>query len=198
MIGLIGIGNIGMAVAEALLRASYCVVGFSKTNMPAFAALGGTAATSPMAVAQSAAIILCCLPDEDAARDVYEGESNLISGLGAGTIVIDASSVDTKNKTRDKHLRSGDFFEVDTHPTIIYTATGASPVGDTFKVSGDLTVHGQTRPLEVMATGTDDGAGRVRITAEVDIDRSQWGLTWAKMGARLANHVVVNAEFTKA
>lgn len=92
MIGLIGIGNIGMAVAEALLRASYCVVGFSKTNMPAFAALGGTAAASPMAVAQSAAIILCCLPDEDAARDVYEGESNIISGLGAGTIVIDLAS----------------------------------------------------------------------------------------------------------
>ena len=97
-------------------------------------------------------------------------------GTVSGTLVIDASSIDTKNKKRgNDHLRSGDFFEVDTHPTIVYTASrGASPVGDSFKVSGDLTVHGQTRPLEVTATGTDSGEGRVRITAEVDIDRSQW------------------------
>jgi polyisoprenoid-binding protein YceI len=118
-------------------------------------------------------------------------------GTVSGTLVIDARSVDTKNKKRDDHLRSGDFFEVDTYPTVIYTVTGASPVGDQVKVSGDLTIHGQTRPLEVVATVDDSGPDRVRITTEVDIDRSQWGLTWAKMGARLGNHVVVNAQFNK-
>jgi polyisoprenoid-binding protein YceI len=118
-------------------------------------------------------------------------------GTVSGRLVIDTGSIDTRNKRRDEHLRSADFFEVDTYPTLIYTVTGASPVGDKVKVSGDFTVHGQTRPVEVLATVTDDGPDRVRITAEVDIDRSQWGLTWAKMGARLTNHVVVNAQFSK-
>jgi polyisoprenoid-binding protein YceI len=118
-------------------------------------------------------------------------------GTVSGALVIDARSIDTKNKRRDEHLRSADFFEVDTFPTMVYAVTGASPVGDKFKVSGDLTVHGQTRPFEVMATVTDDGPDQVRITTEVDIDRSQWGMTWAKMGARLNNHVVVNAQFKK-
>ncbi len=119
-------------------------------------------------------------------------------GSVAGTIVIDASSVDTKNKTRDKHLRSGDFFEVEKYPTITYTVTGAGPATDKrVTVTGTLTMHGESRPLDVPVTVTEAGPDKVLVTGEFEIDRSKWGLTWAKMGARLINQISVAAVFTK-
>ena len=64
------------------------------------------------------------------------------------------------------------------------------------EISGDLTVHGQTRPLTVPVVVTGDGQSVV-VTGTVAIDRSQWGVSWTKMGAALDNHVTVKATFTK-
>jgi polyisoprenoid-binding protein YceI len=119
-------------------------------------------------------------------------------GRVSGSIVFDAASVDTKKKKRDDHLRTADFFEVTAFPTITFTATDAHPKGaDKVEVTGTLTIHGQTQPLALLAdvSVTDDSA---MVSAEVDIDRSEWGLTWAKLGAGLKNHVVINARFTRA
>ena len=120
-------------------------------------------------------------------------------GSVAGTLVIDASSVDTKSKKRDTHLRGSDFFEVEIYPTFTYTATGARPAtGNQVTVTGTLTVHGESRPLDVPVTVTEAGPNQVLVTGEVEIDRSKWGLTWAKMGARVINRVTVAAVFTRA
>jgi polyisoprenoid-binding protein YceI len=129
-----------------------------------------------------------------------EGGATVTSDGGlSGTVVIDASSVNTGNKRRDTHLRSADFFESDKYPTFTYTATEASPTAeDNLKVTGTLTVHGHTRPLEVTGTVVQADGSSAIINAEVEIDRSAWGLTWAKMGARLINQVAVRARFTKA
>jgi polyisoprenoid-binding protein YceI len=119
-------------------------------------------------------------------------------GSVSGTLVIDASSVDTKNKKRDNHLRGSDFFEVETYPTLTYTATGGRlGTGDHVTVTGTLTVHGESRPLDVPVTVTEAGPNQVLVTGEVEIDRSKWGLTWAKMGAKLINQVTVAAVFTR-
>lgn len=119
-------------------------------------------------------------------------------GRVSGTIVIDARSVDTKNSKRDTHLRSGDFFEVEKYPSFTYSVTGASPAaGGKTKLNGTFTVRDQTRPLDVLATTTENGPDRVTITAETELDRSQWGLTWAKMGAGLHNQLVITAQFTR-
>ena len=56
-----------------------------------------------------------------------------------------AASVDTKNPRRDKHLRSADFFDVDNHKDITFTAEGATPAGDGVRITGTLTVRGVTR-----------------------------------------------------
>lgn len=120
-------------------------------------------------------------------------------GSVSGRLVIDASSVQTKNSKRDNHLRGSDFFEVETYPTFTYTATGARPAtGNRYIVTGTLTVHGESRLLEVPVTVTEAAPNRVLIAGEVEIDRSKWGLTWAKMGARLVNQVTVAAVFTRA
>jgi polyisoprenoid-binding protein YceI len=120
-------------------------------------------------------------------------------GTVSGSLIIDASSIDTGNARRDKHLLTKDFFEVETYPTFTYTVTSAVPAADgTVAVTGSLTVHGKTRPLDLVATVVPSGTDRVTITAETDVDRSQWGLDWTKLGANLHNHLVVNAVFTKA
>jgi polyisoprenoid-binding protein YceI len=135
------------------------------------------------------------------------GRFNAIEGSGvvgedgtlSGTIVFDAKSIDTKNNKRDKHLRSGDFFEVDKYPTFSYSATGATPAGDgKLRVTGSLSIRDQSRPLELLVTATHPAPGRANLTAEAQIDRSQWGLTWAKMGAGVINDVVVVAQFTRS
>src|SRR5258708_7065005 len=73
----------------------------------------------------------------------------------SGTLVIDAASVNTGNAKRDEHLRTKDFFEVDTHPTLVYAVSAVTPAADgTLAVSGTFTVHGQTRPLDLVATVT--------------------------------------------
>jgi polyisoprenoid-binding protein YceI len=130
-------------------------------------------------------------------KSIEGGGSVGADGSVTGSIVLDAASVDTKKKKRDDHLRTADFFEVNAFPTITFTVTDAHPTdGGRAELLGDLTIHGSTRPLTVVADVSTEGESAT-VTAEVDIDRSAWGLTWAKMGAALTNHVVINARFTK-
>src|SRR5579864_7844766 len=62
---------------------------------------------------------------------------------------IDASSIDTREPQRDAHLRSSDFFDVETHPEIRFVSTSVTPDGRDFTVIGDLTIHGVTRQVEL-------------------------------------------------
>ncbi len=118
-------------------------------------------------------------------------------GSMRGSLVFDAASVDTRNKRRDNHLRTADFFEVDVFPTIIFTVTDSHSSGTgKVELTGDLTVHGTTRPLTLLADVSVEGDAAT-VSAQVDIDRRAWGLTWAKMGAGLTNHMVIKARFTK-
>ncbi len=120
-------------------------------------------------------------------------------GAMSGRVVVDAASVDTRSTKRDTHLRGADFFEVETYPTFTYELTGASPTSSgAMAATGTLTVHGQTRPLDLVVDIAESGPTRAVVTTEVDIDRSQWGVSWSKMGAKLDNHVVVKAVFTKS
>jgi polyisoprenoid-binding protein YceI len=120
-------------------------------------------------------------------------------GAVSGELVVDAASVDTKNKRRDTHLRTDDFFDVGKYPTFSFTASEAVPSSDgTVRVKGALTIKDQSHPVELVATSTKPSPDRVTVRAEATIDRSQWGMTWAKMGARLVNRVVVVAHFVRS
>jgi polyisoprenoid-binding protein YceI len=119
-------------------------------------------------------------------------------GSVGGSIVIDAASVDTKNKKRDDHLRTADFFEVSKYPMITFSVTDARPKGSgKVELVASLTIRDSTRPVNVVAEVSPSG-NSAKVSVELDIDRSDWGLTWAKMGAGLKNHVVIDAVFTKA
>ena len=68
------------------------------------------------------------------------------------TATVDLSSIDTDNPDRDAHIRSADFFEVETYPTLTYRSTGIREDGDGYIVDGELTLHGVTRPAEGSVT----------------------------------------------
>jgi polyisoprenoid-binding protein YceI len=116
-------------------------------------------------------------------------------------IEIDANSIDTQDDTRDAHMRSNDFFGVEEHPTISFRSTGVRPGdGDNqWKVDGELTVKGTTRPItvdvEFEGAAVDPwGNQKIGFSGVVpEVDRRDWGLTWNAAletgGFLLANHV---------
>jgi polyisoprenoid-binding protein YceI len=126
-------------------------------------------------------------------RGTVEADGSL-----SGTLVVDAASIHTKNRKRDDHLRTADFFEVEKYPTITFTATGGSVAsGGKVDVTGTLEVHGETRPLTLSADVSPSGDSVV-VSTEVMIDRSDWGLSLTPFGAGLKNRVVIGARFTRA
>jgi len=73
---------------------------------------------------------------------------------------VQAASVTTNQDQRDEHLRSADFFEVDEHPELLFESTRIEQADeDTFKVVGDLTLHGVTREIELDAELGGTGSG---------------------------------------
>lgn len=98
-------------------------------------------------------------------------------------VTIDASSFDSRDDGRDAHIRSADFLDVEQHPTLEFRSTGVRPDGDDWVVTGDLTIHGVTRSveLETELDGVIDdpyGQERIAFSAETEIDRTDFGLTW--------------------
>ncbi len=99
-------------------------------------------------------------------------------------VVIDATSLDTREPQRDAHLKSADFFDAETYPSLTFTSTGVKDVrGDTFKLVGNLSMHGVTREvtLDVKSEGTGKdpwGGSRAGYSATTKLNRSDFGLTW--------------------
>lgn len=98
-------------------------------------------------------------------------------------VEIDPASVDTRDETRDGHLRSADFFHVEQFPTITYVSTGLRRDGGDWVLDGDLTIKGVTRPvsldLEFLGGARDPwGGSRLGFTASGELDREDWGLSW--------------------
>lgn len=98
-------------------------------------------------------------------------------------ITVGMTSVDTREEARDTHLRSADFFDVENFPTMTYVATSVHPKGDHWVADGQLTIHGNTRPvalaIEFLGSISDPwGGARIAFSATGEIDREEFGLTW--------------------
>jgi len=101
----------------------------------------------------------------------------------SGTATIDLGSITTNNEQRDAHLRSADFFDADANPKMTFQSTGLRKSGDGFVATGDLTIRGITKPVEleveVNGFGPDPyGGTRAGFTASGQINRSDFGVTW--------------------
>ncbi|MFT4264073.1 MAG: YceI family protein [Nocardioides sp.] len=99
------------------------------------------------------------------------------------SVTIDANSIDTGNKDRDGHLLSGDFFETEANPKITFTSTAVEYDGETWTITGDLTIKGVTKsvsvPFEPTGSAQDPfGNTRVGFEGQAVINRTDFGLTF--------------------
>jgi polyisoprenoid-binding protein YceI len=98
-------------------------------------------------------------------------------------VTIDMASVDSGDRTRDDHLRSADFFDVERYPRATFRSAAISATDGSGRLVGDLTIKDVTRPVdltvEYLGRVTDPwGNDRVVFSAAALINREDWGLTW--------------------
>lgn len=99
-------------------------------------------------------------------------------------VSIDVSTVDTRQKDRDAHLRSADFFDVEHYPTMTFDSTNIRRVSENvYDIEGNMTIHGVTKPLvvraEYMGTSKDPwGNVRAGFSATAELNRKDFGLQW--------------------
>ncbi|GAB2732381.1 YceI family protein [Kitasatospora kifunensis] len=117
----------------------------------------------------------------------YQGTLHLDGSNPAASsaeLVIQVASIGTGNEQRDGHLRTGDFFAAETHPEIAFRSTAAEQLdADTYRMTGDLTIKGVTRPvvleLEFTGSATDPyGVQRLGFEGSATIDRTDFGLSY--------------------
>jgi polyisoprenoid-binding protein YceI len=116
----------------------------------------------------------------DGALDLDEGDV-MKSHVTAS---IDAGSVTTRDEQRDAHLRSADFFDVEKFPTLSFKSRRVSGSDGELQVTGDLTIHGVTRPAVFTVEGPTPpakdpwGNTRIGLSATTKINRKDFGLAW--------------------
>jgi polyisoprenoid-binding protein YceI len=116
-----------------------------------------------------------------------------------GRIELATGALDTKNKKRDTHLRSDDFFLSEKYPAITFTLDSLAPAADGVTVSGQLTVRERSQPISFPATVILAGDGDVVLDATVQVDRSDFGITWNQLGmASMKNTIAIHAVLTKS
>jgi polyisoprenoid-binding protein YceI len=116
---------------------------------------------------------------------------------------LDAATLDTRVEPRDQHLRSADFLDVEKFPQIKFRSTDIQGDEQNFKLIGDLTIRGVTRPITLDVTfegQTKDpwGGERLGFSATGKIDRRDFGLTWNVLlesgGLTVSNEVKIQVE----
>lgn len=115
----------------------------------------------------------------------YEGTVT-IDGTDLNSVktewTVQAESVFTNNKKRDDHLKSPDFLNVKQFPTITFKSKKAEKIGETtVRITGDVTLHGETREITFLAEMTGKGKGpkgeeRIGFFASFDIKRKEFGI----------------------
>lgn len=119
------------------------------------------------------------------------------------TAEIMTASVNTNDGKRDEHLRTADFFDVANHPAMAFESTRIETVENGYKLHGELTMLGVTRPvaldLEIQGEATDPwGNARVAFSARGKLDRRQWGMVWSQAldtgGLLVGNEVAIELE----
>jgi polyisoprenoid-binding protein YceI len=127
------------------------------------------------------------------------------ANIGDSTVEVTmrAASLDTRSEQRDAHLRSPDFLDVETYPTVNFRSTRIEGTKDEFQLTGDLTIRGVTRPITLDVTfegeGKDPWGGtRASFSAKGKFDRRDFGLTWNVAletgGILVSNEVKINIE----
>jgi len=116
---------------------------------------------------------------------------------------VDPASIQLKDENFHAHLQSAEFFDTENHPAITFESTDFRTDGDELVVDGNLTIKGETRPVEARGTIGEPfedpfGGTRLGITLEASVDRTHFGISWnnplPKGGLALANDVKLHVD----
>jgi polyisoprenoid-binding protein YceI len=118
--------------------------------------------------------------------------------VATGSIRVASISIDTKNKKRDAHLRSADFSNSEVYPDITFAVDHVDVTAEGASAVGTLEVAGHKRPLEVPVYPTASADDTVELDAQIQVDRSDFGLTWNRLGmVSMKNTITIHAVFTR-
>jgi polyisoprenoid-binding protein YceI len=110
----------------------------------------------------------------------YDGTLELYKSP-AIELTVDAASLNTNNKKRDAHLRSGDFFDVANHPQVRFVSDSATLSGQQLKVRGHLHAAGKSIPVDLDATVRPVG-DELEVEAGTHANHNHLGMTWNRLG----------------
>lgn len=131
----------------------------------------------------------------------FDGEGTVSSdGTVSGHLAIDARSLVTKNRKRDEHLRSADFFDVEHHPTVTITVDHLVPDGErAFRSRAALEAAGRRIDMQPTLDVVSASHNAVVLHSEAVVDRTMFDMTWSplKMASDEAR-AVVNARFVRS
>jgi 3-hydroxyisobutyrate dehydrogenase-like beta-hydroxyacid dehydrogenase len=91
-IGFVGVGKIGMPIAENLIKSGYRVLGYRRSSMAEFEKIGGTPARSPADIGAQTDVVFCCMPSSEALDDVIQGPQGLLQSARPGQIIVELGS----------------------------------------------------------------------------------------------------------
>ena len=112
----------------------------------------------------------------------HEGSLDVRAGAGAGELRIEADSLDTGQGRRDRHLRSPDFFDVERHPRIVFTATAVTASDSGLTVTGELAIGSSRLRLEIPVDFQQAADGALRLDARTTVSRKAAGVAWNWLG----------------
>ena len=137
---------------------------------------------------------------KDASATLEVGETLTDSKV---TATIQTASFDSGDANRDAHVKGEDFFDVEKFPEISFVSNGLVAKGNSYELTGDLTIKGVTRPVtldtEFNGVAVDPfGNTRAGVSAETTISRKDFGLTWNAIletgGVLVSDKVAINLE----
>ncbi len=147
-IGFIGLGNMGLPMAQNLIKAGHSVVGLDVTSaqVDKFVAAGGTAAATVKEVASASDVVVTMLPAGAQVRDIYLGKGGVIASANAGTLLIDSSTVDVETARAVSAAAAGRGLAMLDAP--VSGGVGGAQAGTlTFMVGGDAAAFEQAKPV---------------------------------------------------
>jgi polyisoprenoid-binding protein YceI len=125
----------------------------------------------------------------------YDAVLHVQAGEVTGELTIDAASVDTRNKKRDKHLRSADFLDAERHPQIVFRRVRISLGAGGFTAAGELLVGAHRTELELPLRVEFMADGALRLEGDATFSRALVGITWNWLGS-VGDELQVHAGLT--
>lgn len=170
-VGIIGLAPLGMAIADMLMSQGMAVIGYRRSGMDEFVAVGGVPADTPADLVGRAEVVLDCLPHEEALLSLFDGPFSIMDAVEEGQIIVSLASHELENKERFARL-VGERGGIVLDGEVLGTPDLLASRDATIFLSGDAGAIARVKPLIERLTkhqvelGDFGEATRMRLSAQ--------------------------------